>query len=323
VHTHLPSTLRERAFVGWVKRSATQHVRAVQAMLGRAKCLTQPTGVLLAALSAMSVAATAAPPQRIVSLNLCVDQIIVDLVPRGRLVAVTHLAGDGTVSAVPERFKGIFATRGTAEDVLARDPDLIIAGAYTTPATVDLLRRLGRRVVVVPLPDSIEGVRQLVLAIAAAAEVPETGAALVVAMDRRIDAVRSRLLGDDRRPTAIVYQINNYVTGEGSLLDEALGIAGYRNAGRGMSTFANGQIGLEQLVGAPPDLLVLATKPDAYVTAVGDNLRHPALGRLRVQVPNMVLPWPLWLCGTHHIATAIEQLADARAGVLARLRVGQ
>jgi iron complex transport system substrate-binding protein len=277
--------------------------------------------VLSVVVSLLTWPADAAPPQRIVSLNLCVDQIVIDLVARERLVAVTHLAGDATVSAVPAKFAGVYATHGTAEDVLARDPDLIIAGAYTTPATVDLLRRLGRRIVVVPLPDSIAGVRSLIATIADAVEAPAEGQVLVATLDRRLAAVAARVTAAAARPSTIVYQINNYVTGRGSLLDEALTIAGYRNGGSGMATFANGQVGLEQLVAAPPDLLVLATKPETYVTAVGDNLRHPALARLRADLPNMVLPWPLWLCGTHHIATAIEQLADARADVLARRKV--
>ncbi len=253
--------------------------------------------------------AYASPPQRIVSLNLCVDQILVDLVPRQRIAAVTHLAADAKVSAAPQKFGGIPFTRGAAEDVLTLNPDLVIAGAYTTPATIDLLRRLGRRVVVVPLPDTLAGVRDLIGAIADAAEAPDAGRMLIAAMDARIAASAPR---GAPRPAALVYQINNYITARGSLLDEALEVAGFQNAGRQVAALANGKTSLETIVAAPPDVLVLATEPDDYATAVGDNLRHPALEQLRARIPNLVLPWPLWLCGTHHIATAIEQLAVAR-----------
>ncbi len=257
-------------------------------------------------------AARAAPAQRIVSLNLCVDQILVDLVASERIAAVTHLAADPLVSAAPERFRGIAVTHGSAEDVLARDPDLVIAGAYTTPATVDLLRRLGRRVLVVPLPETVDGVRAVIRTIAAAADAGAAGDALVARMDVQIAGVRARVALDEARPAAVVYQINNYVAGKGTLLDEAMEIAGLHNAGRAMTTLANGQTGLEQIVAAPPDVLVLATKPDAYATVVGDNLRHPALARVMADRQSLVLPWPLWLCGTQHIATAIEALAAAR-----------
>lgn len=259
--------------------------------------------------------AYAKPPQRIVSLNVCTDQILVELVDRTRIAAVTHLAADPTISAAPEKLRGLPSSHGGAEDVLARDPDLIIAGAYTTPATVDLLQRLGRRVVVVPLPNSVIGVRAVIAQIAAAVEEPEAGAKLVAALDERIARVRAGVGGNSPHPTALVYQVNNYVAGRGSLVDEALTIAGFRNGGGSVRTFASGQTDLESIVSAPPDLMVLATRPDTYATTVGDNLRHPALRTLMTRIRNTVLPWPLWLCGTQHIATAIEQLAEARAGL--------
>jgi iron complex transport system substrate-binding protein len=77
---------------------------------------------------------------------------------------------------------------------------------------------------------------------------------------------------------------------------------------------------LESLLAHPPDLLVLASHIDEYRTAVADNLRHPALRRLRERNASLELPWRHWLCGTPHIADAIERLAQARAGIEARAR---
>jgi iron complex transport system substrate-binding protein len=255
--------------------------------------------------------AQAAPPQRIVSLNVCTDQILIDLVPRTRIAAVTHLAADPLSAAHPENARGIASTKGAAEDVLARDPDLVIAGAYTTPATVALLRRVGRRVEVVAQPQTIAGIRDLIRDIARVVEEPAVGDALVAAMDARLERVRAApaLI---KRPTAIVYQVNNYVSASGSLIDEALALAGFQNGAGRLSFARNGQVGLEALLMAPPDLLILASGPATYRTAVADNLRHPALRNLAAQVPSTVVPWPLWLCGTHHIADAVERLAALR-----------
>ena len=271
------------------------------------------TVAALIACSTLASQAYAAPPQRIVSLNVCTDQILVDLVPRARIAGVTHLAADPTISAAPDKLAGLPITHGGAEDVLARNPDLVIAGAFTTPATVDLLRRLGRRVLVVPLPQDVAGVRAVITEIAAAVGEVDAGAALVANFDARLARVRAQSAANAARPVALVYQVNNYVAGAGTLVDEALHIAGFRNGGGAVHRVVSGQTSLEAIITAPPDLLVLATRPDVYATSVGDNLRHPALRNLMQRLPNMVLPWPLWLCGTHHIATAIEQLAEARA----------
>ena len=59
---------------------------------------------------------------------------------------------------------------------------------------------------------------------------------------------------------------------------------------------------------------MLASAADEYRTAVADNLRHPVLRRLRQQRASIELPWRLWLCGTPHIADAIERLARGAGG---------
>ncbi len=279
--------------------------------------LRRAAGIVCIALAIPTGSAHATPPQRIVSLNVCTDQILVALVPRERIAGVTYLAIDPTISAAPTAFAGIPTSRGDAEDVLARDPDLILANPFSTPATVDLLRRLGRRVVITPFPQDVASVRQAITEIATAVEEPEAGARLVATLDAQIAAVESRVREDKRRPSALVYQVNNYVAGNGTLVDEALRIAGFRNGASGMATVAGGQTDLETIVASLPDLMVLATRPEDYLTTVGDNLRHPALQAMMHRVRSIVLPWPLWLCGTQHIASAIARLADARTALLA------
>src|SRR5215510_6279758 len=115
------------------------------------------------------------PPTRVVSLDLCTDQLLIELAQRDRIAAVTHLAADPAVSAIPEKARGIPITHGAAEDVLRYDPDLILAGPFGVAASVDLLRRLGRRVVIVPLPQDLGGVRIAVQAVAAAAGAEREG----------------------------------------------------------------------------------------------------------------------------------------------------
>lgn len=254
-------------------------------------------------------AALAAPPQRIVSLNVCADQILVDLVPRERIAAVTHLATDPLTAAKPERASNIAQTRGAAEDVVTLMPDLILVGEYSTPATTDLLRRLGFRVEPIALPQSMSGIREVIRRIASLVEVPARGEALIADMDRRIEAARAPQ--NAKAPRALIYQVNNFVAREGSLVDEAMRLAGLKNAARGLRSPRGGQIGVEDIVTAKPDLLILASGPDAYRTSVGDNLRHPALA-VRAWKSELVLPWPLWLCATHHVAEAVERLAAAR-----------
>jgi len=257
-------------------------------------------------------------PNRIVSLDLCTDQILVELVGRERIAAVTHLAADPAVSAIPAKAKGIPFTHGAAEDVLRYDPDLILAGPFGVSATVNLLRRLQRNVVVVPQPPDLEGVRAAVRIVAAAVGEKSKGEAMISAFDQRLAGLAPPASG--MPPTAIIYQVGGSVSGPGSLAEAALVAAGFRNKAAEYRLTRNGQVPLELLVAAPPDLLVLSSAVDEYRTALADNLRHPVLRRLRQHHASLELPWQLWLCGTPHIADAIERLAAARSKLEARAR---
>jgi iron complex transport system substrate-binding protein len=275
-------------------------------------------GLLLAIASFAACAQVPERPQRIVSLDLCADQILVELVGRERIAAVTHLAADPAVSAIPAKAKGMPITHGAAEDVLRYDPDLILAGQFGVSATVDLLRRLKRNVVVVPLASDLDGVRLAVRTVAGAVGEPEKGEAMVADFDQRV--ARLAPPAGSARPTAIVYQVGGSVSGPGSLAEAALTAAGFRNKAAEYRLTRNGQVPLELLVAEPPDLLVLASAVDEYRTALADNLRHPVLRLLRERHASLELPWQLWLCGTPHLAGAIERLARARLALEARRR---
>lgn len=270
------------------------------------------------ALACGPLPAVSEPPRRIVSLNLCADQILIDLVSADRILALSHLAGDPKVSSISDRIGGIQLTRGEAETVLRLDPDLVIAGEFSTPATVSLLERMGRRVEKVPLASDIAGVRTLVLRLAKLVGADDRGTALVAEFDRRL-AAAAPATGQTLRPTALVYQVNGLASGRSSLADAVMRAAGFDNFAARSRLGPGGQIALEALVASPPDLLVLTGPIDEYRTAVAANLRHPALRHLMTSRPSLILPWRQWLCGTPHLATAIEMLAAERTRLEAKV----
>jgi iron complex transport system substrate-binding protein len=278
----------------------------------------------LAALAALPpphghAAAAGAKPRRIVSLDLCADQLLIELVERERIAAVTHLAADPEVSAIWQKGKGLPVTRGAAEDVLHHKPDLILAGPFGVAPTVSLLRRLNMNVVVVPLASDFEGVRTAVRIAAAAVGEEARGEAMIAAFDRRLAEVAAPPR-PPAAPSAVVYQVGGAVSVAGNLADAVLAAAGFRNKAAEYRLTRGGQVPLELLAVSPPDLLVLASAANEYRSVVSDNLRHPALGLLRRQRASIEVPWRLWQCGTPHIADAVERLAAARAGVEAERR---
>lgn len=270
----------------------------------------------LALVAAMSAARAAEPAQRIVSLNLCTDQILVDLVPPERIRALSHVATDPASSSIADRAGRFTRIRGDAEEVLALDPDLIVTTEFSTPTTVSLLERLGRRVVKIPFAHDIAGVRTAVTRIAEAVGAVDAGQAMVANFDRRLASLAA-LPHAGPAPTAVIYQVNSLVSGTGTLEDEALRIAGFRNLAPDLNLAPGGRVALESIVAHPPDLLVLSGPSGEFRTVVADNLSHPALSAIMRERATIVVPWRHWLCGTPYIADAIEALAAARRRIAA------
>ena len=173
-------------------------------------------------------------PKRIVSLNLCIDQILLDLVPRERIGGVSFLAADPSMSLVAEEAKALPSVRGSAEEILALDPDLVLAGEYTTAATVDLLRRLGQRVEIVPMATSFAQIRDVVLLMGQLTGEEQRAQTLMTDFDTRLAEVKARAVvrSEAPRPRAVAMQVNSLASGEGSLINEVLGEAGFDNVAR-------------------------------------------------------------------------------------------
>lgn len=251
--------------------------------------------------------------QRIVSLNLCSDQILLDLVSRDRIAALSFLSQDPSMTPAAEEAKGLRSVQGSAEEVLALDPDLILAGEYSTPATVSLLERLGRRVVKVPQASTFAEIRSLVSQIARVTGEEPKGAALIAAFDARLAAIHSP--NDGKQPTVVAMQVNSLASGAGTMLDAVFQAAGWRNMASDYALGPAGRLPLETFLLHPPDLVVYANAPDDFRTVLGDNLRHPAMSYLAKSQRSLHLPMKMWLCGTPRIATAVEHLANARRAI--------
>ena len=276
----------------------------------RGRAVLERLAVAAFAAAALIVpAAHAAKPQRIVSINLCTDQLLVDLVPRQRIAALSHLAADATLSAVAPRVDGIRTVPGSAEQVLSLAPDLVLTTDYSTPQVVALLKRVGVNVVSVPLASDLDAIRSAVRQVAAAVGEVGRGEAVIADFDRRLAALQP---AGALRPTALAYQVNSLTAGPGGIIDTMLRTAGYRNTATEMKLGPAGRLPLETIVTHPPNLIVLANAPDAFRSVTADNLRHPALRDVLRRRPHAEIPMPIWLCGSPAVAEGIERLAAER-----------
>lgn len=254
--------------------------------------------------------AIAQAPERVVSINLCTDQLAMLLAAPGQLVSVSNLAQDPRSSVMVEEARAYPSNQALAEEVFLLKPDLVLAGTFTARATVSMLERLGIPVVSFPPTSSLADVRQGMLDMGAVLH-RETAAAAMVA---RFDADLARLgqAPAAPRPTAATYAANGYTPGANSLSADIIEAAGFEHLARALGLTQGGFVPLEALILAAPDLVVLG---DTYPgnSRAEEILSHPALKALpggRQQLEDRD-----WVCGLPVVVNAVARMRLARDAI--------
>ncbi|PTX03323.1 ABC transporter substrate-binding protein [Pararhodobacter aggregans] len=271
--------------------------------------------VLALALWAGAGAAQTAPPARVVSMNLCTDQLALMLAAPGQLISVSYLAHDGAVAPLRDAARALPANHGLAEEIYMLQPDLVLAGRYSTVATVAMLQRLGVPVIRFEPENSLDEIEGALTQMGAALGREAEAEALIAGF--RADRTRLAASLRDARagtegPRAVLYSARGWTGGSRTLSGDILREAGLRNIADELGLTWGGMVTLESLLMADPDRLILGQpgrSPDGWSEARA-LLHHPALRHSRAYRAGVAANDRDWVCGTPHVLDAIARLID-------------
>lgn len=264
-------------------------------------------GAGAAAAGAMGAGGAMPPPARVVSINVCTDQLALLLAAPEQLVSLSKLAADPLSSAMVAEAAAYPRNHGGAEEVYLLHPDLVLASTYSDAATVDLLRRLGITVVQVPPATSLADIGPRIREVGRALGRAPEGEALAADFESGL-----RLLSSGLPPRhAAIYHPNGYTTGAGTLADDLLRHAGFSNVAAEMGLTGGGNLPLERLVMADPRVVVTSTPYPGWARAE-EIMSHPALAGLRRSAGVAVTADAEWICGTPAVLRALMQMTAAR-----------
>lgn len=258
---------------------------------------------LLAAACAPEASAPPHTPAQptIVSLNPCLDAILVEIAGPQQVLALSHYSRDAGSSSIPAAVAARYGvTGGTAEEVIARAPDLVLASIYLPQPTRAALERAGLRVETFGSPASIAESADQVRKVAAAAGRAEAGEALA----RHIEIAPSA--PPPAAPIhALLWQPGEIVAGEATLIAALLREAGFTSHAALRGLRQADRVTLEGLLADSPEVVLVA----------GDapGQRHPVLER---GLPGALVTGfdpSLIYCGGPTIPKARARLAAIRA----------
>jgi iron complex transport system substrate-binding protein len=249
-----------------------------------------------------------AQPQRVVSMNLCTDQLAMMLAAPDQLMSVSYLARDARASSMADQAMDYGVNHGLAEEIYLSQPDLVIAGRYSTFATVDMLRRLGVPVAVIEPARSLKDVRERIAEMGRILGRDEAAEALVQKFDAGLAALADPAPGG---PRAAIYSARGWTSGARTLSGQILEAAGLRNIAVELGLHAGGVLPMEQLALADPDMVITA-QPYPGHSRAEEFQTHPVIESLRARSGEAVMSDRDWICGTPFVLRAIEDLAAAR-----------
>lgn len=261
---------------------------------------------LVIALAPIGASASDAPS--VVSVNVCTDQLVMLLAEPSQIVSLSDLSGDPRSSVMAAAAAHFAKNNSQAEVIALQNPDVVVAGDYSDPSLVALLRSIGIDVVQFPITTSLQDIPDDIRRMG---DVLGQGDKADVLADRLERDLAALATASADAPLGAFFLPNGFSLGAGTLSHDILSAGGARNLSVELGFEGNGTLSLEQVVFYQPDLLI-GSQPFSGFSLSEEIAVHPALVNYPVLLTSVE-----WVCGTPFVMDAIasvrEQITDMTA----------
>jgi iron complex transport system substrate-binding protein len=258
---------------------------------------------IIAAALALPGTATAAP--RIISMNICTDQLLLAIADPAQIMGLSRFSRDARQGLGKARDFPILS--GGAEDILMLKPDVVAASAFDKRSTREILKANGQNLVEFPIPRTLGDVREQIRQMGDLAGHPDRAAAEVARLDAAI--VGAKQGGGRKHFRMLPLSRRGWVPGRDSFVGAILAEAGLASAAGELGISFGGFVAMEEIIKLKPDFLVVS---DGGERAEDDGrafLLHPALERFYPREKRIVIPERMTECGGVLLADALNALS--------------
>ena len=265
--------------------------------------------ILFAATFVTASRASGASKPRVVSINVCTDQMLLALADPEQILSLTFLSHNESASVHWEKALQYPTNKGIAEEAIALQPDLVLAGAFTSKYTLQLLQRAGVEVKSVNIASSIDDVMNTLTEVGGWLHQGARAQTLIEDMNTRLANLPTAPL---MRPRAAIYDPRGYTVGAGTLRGQSLELAGWHNVAidRGIQLY--GTLALEAVLKLEPDVLISSPYSAGTWSRGQVVTEHPALLQSGLNADVIDVSSAKTICGGPWSVDVIEQLARVR-----------
>lgn len=251
--------------------------------------------------------------ERIISIDYCADQMVLGLVDRRRIAAVSVDVASDPAFSLP-RSTGLPRVRASIEQVIALRPTLVVRSYGGGPRMEAALRRAGIPVFTLPYAGDISAVRASIIASGERLTARAAALARLRQLDHAIAMARARAnrRSGEQRPTGLYLTPGDVTTGPQSLVAELMRVAGYASYEQRPGWH---RLPVERLVLTKPDIVVrgffetTANQQDRWSSA-----QHRALAHTLQHVPVADVAGSDLACGNWLAGNALDAISAAGTG---------
>ena len=259
-------------------------------------------------------------PQHIVSLTLGSDEILLGLVDKSRITALTQYADDVGISNIAEEAASIKnrAVMDKGENTIAMQPDLIILDTWADSNEVKQLRDAGIDVYTYKTPSNIDEQKAVIKELAHIIGADAKGKEITDWMDAKLAKVEEKLatLKPEQKLKVLDYgELGS--SGAGTNFDDIVTYAGLINVVSKAGMKGWPVVPKEKIIEFNPDIIVL---PSWYYDAKNsfDSMKSKFTGDASFQTVNAVkedriisVPNPHISAISQYVVLAVEDVAKA------------
>src|SRR4051795_299093 len=191
---------------------ASRFVRRVRAV-ARASLIACPIFIMSGELSAPP---RAAEMTRVVSMNVCTDQLLLSMAYPLQILGLSRFSRDDWQSWAAADARRYPSLSGGAEDVLVLKPDVVIASLFDKRATRELLKAQGLRVAEFSVPRNLSEVKAQIRKMGEIAGHSDRATAEIVRIDGAVARARNVVL--EKPYSVLPLSRRGWVFGKDSLI---------------------------------------------------------------------------------------------------------
>jgi iron complex transport system substrate-binding protein len=259
--------------------------------------------LMVAALAMPVSASRAANLPRVVSMNVCSDQLLLSLADPEQILGLSRFSRDAWVSGDARRYPRL---SGGAEDVLVLKPDIVLANLFDKRSTRELLKANGMHLAELSVPRTLTEVKDQIRELGDIVGHRDRAGLQIARLDAALARARQAVAEKPYRVLALSRR--GWAEGRDSFIGALLAETGLLNTVGELGFTFGGYASLEAIVNLKPDLLLVSQAGDFARDDGQAFLLHPALARFYPPEKRIVIPERLTECGGVMLAEALDVL---------------